>query len=54
MKQDVASRSHESVELMIEAIEQKWSTLSIEFMNKVIDHHANVARKILMNKGGYI
>ena len=54
MKHDVCSTTYETVDEMMTAIEEKWSKLTLELMNKVIDHHCNVIPKVLAAKGAYI
>lgn len=54
MKRDVAKISYKTIDDLISAIEDKWQCLTVEFQNKVIDHHCKVVNDVRKSKGGYV
>lgn len=54
MKHDITSKSYNTVEDLISAVEKKWESLTIELQNKLIDHHTKMIEKVHKNKGNYV
>ena len=53
MKQEITKRSYDAVEELISVVEDKWDDLTIEYQNKVIDHHCVAVARVLSNSGAY-
>ena len=54
MKQDICQTAYDDVEELMDAIEEKWLSMSISYQNSLIDHHIKVIEEVYNVGGQYL
>ncbi len=54
MKRDIGQTSFNNVDDLIKAVTEKWESITIDFLNKLIDNHIKTILKVLESEGNYV
>ena len=54
MKSEISQTTYDTVDELIDTVINKWNSMTLEYLNKLIDHHIKIVEEVLLKEGRYI